>query len=963
MSFQPASSAQHVFISYSSRDNEYVERLIADLQAQDVNIWIDHLSLKAGTRNWENAIRRAIRDCCAVVLVASPSSFQSEYVHGELAVAKDYGRPVYPLWVSGKQWIDCVPMDMSKVQYIDGRGDAYPAAIPQIIEALGGTGIAPVQKVQETAAPETASMMDFVPRNPYKGLRAFRADDQVDFFGRDGLIVELVAALKEQLHHNAARLLVIIGPSGSGKSSVVMAGLLPRLQHGILPGSQNWLYLSPIMPGTDPLENLMLALAEVLPERAHEAIRQDLGAASARGLHTLVRQIAGQTHDQLVLVVDQFEELFTHTTNDEQRRQFINLLVTAATEPGGPLVLILTLRADYADHPMSYLELGKLVHDHSHPVLPLSLTNLYDVIQKPAALNDVRLVLDEGLTAELAFEVRDLSGGLPLLQFTLDQLFEQREGLRLTWRAYRKIGGLRGALAKRAEETYQSLRSEERQRLARALFLRLVDPGETYHDAIRRRVSLTQLTLSDGAQSNKMREVADAFVADRLLTADQATIEVTHEALIREWPRLKEWLRKHRDDSRFQKGLSDDVSEWLRRGRPTDRLYRETQLREATEWADRNIPTRDEAEFIHTSQTEQDRLEALERERQARELRLLQKAANSARRAEEAERARATRFRRAAIVAGGLAALAMIVIAGALVAADDALDKMDTAQTKLTTAEFQVTLYVLEQQYKDSLMDGLGMFPTYAQTPAPPTIVARATEQAGFDWEPQPTMFDDNGVEMMQVPPGCFFMGSGYSAIEQPVEEFCTDEPFWIDRYEVSKEQFDRLGGKADQPSSSEDPDLPRTNISWFEARDFCEQRRGAHLPTEAQWEYAAKGPNNLLYPWGNDFDAQKVVWADNSGGQASHVSSHTEGRSWVGAHHMSGNVWEWTSTIYDPDTYAYPYATDDGREALNPTDVSRVMRGGGWNSSTEAHLRTAYREVARPDSASYIGFRCVRLP
>ena len=207
------------------------------------------------------------------------------------------------------------------------------------------------------------------PRNPYKGLQAFRQEDQHDFFGRDALIDKLTSTLAETLRterpgQQSARLLAIIGPSGSGKSSVMMAGLLPRLRHGGIPGSEEWIYLDPIVPGAHPVESLALALAERLPDRSLHTIRQDLEEDSARGLHQLATTLAHSQGTRVLLCIDQFEELFTQTSAQEEREQFLELLVTALSEPRGPVIVVLTLRADFYDRVLNSSVLGPLIEQH-----------------------------------------------------------------------------------------------------------------------------------------------------------------------------------------------------------------------------------------------------------------------------------------------------------------------------------------------------------------------------------------------------------------------------------------------------------------------------------------------------------------------------------------------------------------------------------------------------------------------
>jgi serine/threonine protein kinase/WD40 repeat protein len=652
---------QHVFISYSRQDNEFIQRLIYDLESEGIPVWVDKKGLKPGTRNWEDALRNAIRNAYAVLYVASPASRRSAYVLDELAIAEMYNCPVYPVWAAGDEWMDSIPMGMGKMQFIDARGDTYPAALMELVMLLGA-GVDDHELLKETD-PDLRISDSFIPRNPYKGLRAFRQDDEGDFFGRQALIEELVETLQQQMQPNASRLLAVIGPSGSGKSSVVMAGLLPLLQKDGLPESERWTYLPPMVPGTSPLENLAIALSSRLPAKSIAAIREDLEDDSARGLHMLARQIVERQSSRLVLYVDQFEELFTQTADEAERQQFINLLLIAVTEPGGPVTVILTLRADFYDRPMNYPELGKLIEQNSRSVLPMSLSDLHEVIQKPAQLPDVLLQFDSGLVAELVFEVRDQIGGLPLLQFTLDQLFERRSGRRLTMTAYEEIGGVRGALARHTEATYNALPEDEHRRLARGLFLRLIEPGATEQDTTRRRAPRSELVLPDPAQNRMMDEVINAFVNARLLLMDQqqgiTTVEVSHEALIREWPRLAEWLDEARSDIAIQRAVSSDCEDWQARGsRPEDDgLYRGTLLEEAQKWAERNLPSQDEAAFIKASADAQ--------------------AARKAR--EEAIARRVQNFGRAAAVLGVMSVIAIIALIASVA-------QVTTAQSSLATA-------------------------------------------------------------------------------------------------------------------------------------------------------------------------------------------------------------------------------------------------------------------------------------
>ncbi len=220
--------------------------------------------------------------------------------------------------------------------------------------------------------------------------------------------------------------------------------------------------------------------------------------------------------------------------------------------------------------------------------------------------------------------------------------------------------------------------------------------------------------------------------------------------------------------------------------------------------------------------------------------------------------------------------------------------------------------------------------------------------QHNEDWAVTVQTFD--GVEMVRVPPGCFLMGNERGRRdEQPVHEICFDKPFWIDRTEVTNAQY---GSQGVFPGD----DRPRENLTWFEARDHC-LRRGARLPTEAEWEYAARGPDSLYYPWGDQFIEDNLVFDGNFNNETSPVGSRPAGTSWVGAVDLSGNVWEWVNSIYKP----YPYKPNDGRENPDDTTSYRVYRGG-LGSYIDFGTSAATRFRGKPDSRGwFIGFRCAR--
>jgi len=231
------------------------------------------------------------------------------------------------------------------------------------------------------------------------------------------------------------------------------------------------------------------------------------------------------------------------------------------------------------------------------------------------------------------------------------------------------------------------------------------------------------------------------------------------------------------------------------------------------------------------------------------------------------------------------------------------------------------------------------------------------------DWEPVIQQFE--GVEMVLVPAGCFMMGDDdLNADEKPVHEVCFDEPYWIDRYELTNAQFASFEGQAGRESDSTGNDVPRDFITWFEAHRFCANRgEGIRLPTEAEWEYAASGPDNWEYPWGNEFVGDNVVWSEGAapvldGKDMANVGSKSGDMSWVGAFDMSGNASEWVNSVYMP----YPYSSTDGRESNTDPGNLRVVRGGFASVNLPYFLRTAFRSSTDPASfIGQVGFRCAR--
>lgn len=408
--------------------------------------------------------------------------------------------------------------------------------------------------------------------NPYNGLQAFDDGDTDRFFGRERLVSELIGQLAGD--SISSRCAIVVGPSGSGKSSVVRAGLVPALREGRVAGSDQW-FITTMVPGSDPFEALEAALLRVAvnsPASLLEQLRD-----GNRGILRSVRRCLGSDTDKVLLVVDQFEELFTGSSADDAV-QFLDALAAAVAEPTSPLRLVATLRADFYDRPLAHQSFAAVLKQTSVDVTPLAPDELERAIVEPSRRQGVSF--DSGLVARIAAEAAGQPAPLPLLQYALGELFDRRDGNLLTSEAYDAIGGLSGALAARAEAVLAS--SDAGKRVAiRRLFGRMVDPGASSAD-LRRRVAVADFDL-DGAATWALDQLGEARLVtfDRDTVSREPTVEVAHEALLREWPRLVDWLREDAALLRSVDALSRAAATWQAGGREPSDLYRGGRLESA----------------------------------------------------------------------------------------------------------------------------------------------------------------------------------------------------------------------------------------------------------------------------------------------------------------------------------------------------------------------------------------------
>ncbi|MBB5956009.1 WD40 repeat protein [Saccharothrix tamanrassetensis] len=377
---------------------------------------------------------------------------------------------------------------------------------------------------------------------PYPGLAAFEPEQARWFFGRDALVADLLSRLDRRL--TTGGLQVVVAPSGAGKSSLLRAGLLSRLHRGALPGSEGW----PTLVFT-PTAAPMAALEAHLSSVPHE-------------------------QDRLVVVVDQFEELFTLCDDDGERARFIDALADLADDDA---LVVLGLRADFYAACVDHSRLAIALQDAPLVVGPMTDAQLREAILHPAL--DVGLEVEPGLVELLLHHLGATgegyeAGRLPLLAHALRVCWQERHGATLTVQGYRDTGGIRHAITVTAEQVYTRLGDEGR-REAQSLFLRLVRIGDGPEDTRR---FLDRAELVDVADTATAVAVVDAFTQARLITQQDDSVGITHEALLRSWPRLRDWIAADRDWLRTRQRLVDDTLAWEEADRDPSMLYRGNRL-------------------------------------------------------------------------------------------------------------------------------------------------------------------------------------------------------------------------------------------------------------------------------------------------------------------------------------------------------------------------------------------------
>ena len=505
----------------------------------------------------------------------------------------------------------------------DELGVEPSAQTRELYEQLARGELPSIAEAQETAF-RFAAELDDTPAPgapPFKGLQSFEEADADLFVGREQLTTRLAGRLLE-----SNGLIVVVGASGSGKSSLVRAGLIPALKASV-----------PLTGGLLPQpDNSQWPICVITP--------------TAKPLEALEACFTGEAGSPRLLLVDQFEELFTLCRDEDERRAFIDrLLALTALEAPALTLVVLVLRADFYASCAPYDGLREAVASQQEYIGPMSAADLRRAIEEPAGLGDWHF--EPGLVELILHDVADEPGALPLLSHALLETWQRRRGRTLTFAGYSASGGVRGAITQTAERVYHRL-TPEQQATAREIFLQLTELGEEADYPLvpdtRRRVTLDELVSRTGSETVY---VLEQLVEARLITTAQDTAEVAHEALIREWPALRQWLTENREGLQVHRRLSRAARAWEEGGRDPGDYYRGGRLEIARKWAAENGGQLSVVEraFLDASQAQADADAAEQVESQKRLAQI------------EAERKSAARLRRLGVMLAVALALALVL--------------------------------------------------------------------------------------------------------------------------------------------------------------------------------------------------------------------------------------------------------------------------------------------------------------
>jgi formylglycine-generating enzyme required for sulfatase activity len=951
-----------LFISHSTKDDARVDALANWLRANGFSdFFIDHQQIAGGDK-WPEALRASAGSCRVVICLVTPNWLASLECFNEFGAAWYMGKRIIPLLLllpstklkaEAKTRLDRVcgedqGVDLKTCSTAKGALviDADQNVANRLTEGLRAAGA----NSRVGLDPQAFHIDRKLRPTPFPGLSSF-GDDDADaalFYGRSREIAHTLEELRAMRAIRDRRPLVILGASGAGKSSLLKAGIIPRLRRE----APAWLPLRAFRPGADPLLNFAEALARTLADfgrsEAHGVIRDrlmdawskaeqdDKGDLTPDGLALLeatleveaqaLRNAAGRPNASILISIDQAEEMAR--ADGKSGDALADYLRAALGMTRSPWQLAFTIRTDSFPELQSHRRFQNL-QARGYDLRALPVFRFDSVVEEPAKRYGVEVdtVLVDALMDEAPKE-----DALPLLAFALQRLWRQYAASgKLTKDNYDKVGGLRGLIEDAAERALRGLEPEQDVPLPSA-------------PAPKRRVELGALTfvpalvqISDqGAPirrvaawtsfSDEQQEVLSGFDRWRLVVgkgeADGGTVEVAHEALFREWARLKSWLEPERARLELLRSLQVDAATWDRNGRHATFLnHRDKRLGEATA------------------------VLGIERYRQ----RLSQPEFEYVAACQVAERLRHRRTRRVQALVGTLAAL--LLLGGVGWWNEDFLREQYHWGKR----------FIPEQYYWRVVM-------------GPRVLTAPQAKEKASKPGSEFTECTTGCPMMVVVPAGHFMMGSpesekGYDESEGPQHQVTIAQPFAVGKTEVTFAEWDACvaAGACTEASDSGwgHGDQPAINVSWSEATEYTRwlsrtTGKKYRLLTEAEWEYAARAGTTTAYSWGDEIGKGNANcngcgsrW-DNE--QTAPVGSFKPNA--FGLYDMHGNVFEWVEDAWHG---RYEGAPADESEWLEGDYQTSVVRGGSWFSDP-LDLRSAYRNrTTVPGSSNFIGFRLAR--
>jgi formylglycine-generating enzyme required for sulfatase activity len=1013
-----------VFLSHNTADKPVVEELARQLLNAGITPWLDMWNLIPG-EPWQEAIEEALDRCTCCAVFVGPGGagpWQNEEMRAAIdrRVRDTTGKfRVIPVYLPGapRKSDRQLPVFLRRQTWVDFQaGAADEEALRRLVCGIQGKAPGPAR-----LAPQQGEC-------PYRGLQSFDIGDSRLFFGREALTTRLVTRLcPNQGSMQRLRFLGILGPSGSGKSSLARAGLVASIQNGAIEGSQRWTTLV-FRPGADPIESLAIALSSIYKPLSELSALLNFTRScleDERALHLVSRLILRdrEADSHILLVVDQFEEVFSLCNDSAVVKAFVDCLIYASGVIGGRIITCVVMRADFYGKCAAHSSLATALSNNQILVDSMSAIEMRNAIEEPARLTGCRF--EPGLVDVLLEDSIKETTTLPLLQHVLLELWEHRRGNNLTHEAYKQIGGLDGALERRAEEIFNRLAPSE-QSQAKRLLLRMIEPGHGT-EATKRRTPLAELTTISPSSSINAT-ILSLFTAQdvRLVTTQaedpiggEATVELSHEALIKKWKRLRDWIEEDRQNLVVQRRLSEAAQEWSASDKNDAYLYRGPLLSRANEWAELypDEITADEQEFLLQSRdlsAEQsrmsdaaalDQMEALAgriwlsdhqmqqfvvrgqllSSRIEMHLRQLERYRRESHRnlegvwrfesediqfehdTLELHVARLTRFRNSL-----------------LAAAEHVVAQFEAGRNPMSKERQVLWAEAIESIGRSEKYDGLQMSRQEGLLPIgedPKSgLWEFALEVSGNIPRRGPdgllALEDMSALILILVPGGTFRMGAVRPSASFPMGSPNVDphsledegpvhavtlKPFFISKFQMTQGQWIRVTGTNPsmfRPDNQSGITLlhPVECVSWNDCTSVL-PRVGLSLPTEEQWEYAARAGTTSIWFTGDDPEILKGNANLNMAGHTSVGTFDLPNR--FGLFDVVGNVWEW---CLDPFV---DYGAGDSSLAANRESEDDFMpgsRGGSFfNDAMFARSSIRYFRTVPAARFNNRGLRPVR--